>query len=133
MGGATIGTVYLIGYYLANEPRQPNTDLVVTDKFTGEVTTRVALADARPIDNAIGAAVAAAAPMRRLPPYKRQTVLNHCVARFCERQEELALALRIEAGKPIKDSGLGRESIRYAIEDMTEPRLLVIRDHLTSR
>ncbi|MGB0714469.1 MAG: aldehyde dehydrogenase family protein, partial [Phycisphaerae bacterium] len=28
----------------------------------------------------------------------------------------------------VKDSGLGREGIRFAIEDMTEPRLLVIRD-----
>ncbi|MBR8022094.1 aldehyde dehydrogenase family protein, partial [Burkholderia multivorans] len=27
----------------------------------------------------------------------------------------------------VKDSGLGREGIRYAIEDMTEPRLLVVR------
>ena len=33
-------------YYLANQPCQPNTDLSVTDKFTGEVVTRVALADA---------------------------------------------------------------------------------------
>ena len=28
----------------------------------------------------------------------------------------------------VKDSGLGREGVRYAIHDMTEPRLLVIRD-----
>jgi acyl-CoA reductase-like NAD-dependent aldehyde dehydrogenase len=28
----------------------------------------------------------------------------------------------------VKDSGLGREGVRYAIEDMTEMRLLVIRD-----
>ncbi|MEM7627120.1 MAG: aldehyde dehydrogenase family protein [Planctomycetota bacterium] len=28
----------------------------------------------------------------------------------------------------VKDSGLGREGLRYAIEDMTEPRLLVVRD-----
>ena len=28
----------------------------------------------------------------------------------------------------VKDSGLGREGMRYAIEDMTEQRLLVIRD-----
>ena len=28
----------------------------------------------------------------------------------------------------VKDSGLGREGVHYAIEDMTEPRLLVIRD-----
>jgi acyl-CoA reductase-like NAD-dependent aldehyde dehydrogenase len=27
----------------------------------------------------------------------------------------------------VKDSGLGREGIRYAIQDMTEIRLLVIR------
>ena len=30
----------------------------------------------------------------------------------------------------VKDSGLGREGIRYAIEDMTEPRLLVIREDI---
>ena len=28
----------------------------------------------------------------------------------------------------VKDSGLGREGIRYAIEDMTEIRLLVVRE-----
>jgi acyl-CoA reductase-like NAD-dependent aldehyde dehydrogenase len=28
----------------------------------------------------------------------------------------------------VKDSGLGREGVRYAIEDMTEPRLLAIKD-----
>jgi acyl-CoA reductase-like NAD-dependent aldehyde dehydrogenase len=28
----------------------------------------------------------------------------------------------------VKDSGLGREGIRYAIEDMTEVRLLVVRE-----
>jgi acyl-CoA reductase-like NAD-dependent aldehyde dehydrogenase len=27
----------------------------------------------------------------------------------------------------VKDSGLGREGVRYAMEDMTEPRLLVVR------
>jgi acyl-CoA reductase-like NAD-dependent aldehyde dehydrogenase len=27
----------------------------------------------------------------------------------------------------VKDSGLGREGVRWAIEDMTEPRLLVLR------
>ena len=32
-------------YWLAGRPEQPNADLVVTDKFTGEPATRVALAD----------------------------------------------------------------------------------------
>lgn len=91
-------------YYLANEPVAANADLVVADKYTGHVATRVAMADAATIDVAIAASVQAAEPMRLLPPYERQAVLNHCVARFTERFEELAMSLCIEAGKPIKDS-----------------------------
>jgi acyl-CoA reductase-like NAD-dependent aldehyde dehydrogenase len=91
-------------YYLANEPFAPNADLAVTDKFSGEVATRVALADAPAIDKAIGLAEAAMPAMRAFPPYKRQAVLEHCVKRFRERFEELAMALCIEAGKPINDS-----------------------------
>ncbi|MDJ0828935.1 MAG: aldehyde dehydrogenase family protein, partial [Desulfobacterales bacterium] len=91
-------------YYLANEAHQPNKDLEVTDKYSDEIATRVALADRRAIHEAIGAAVDATEPMRKLPPYERQKILNHCVVRFQERQDELALALCIEAGKPIKDS-----------------------------
>jgi len=90
--------------YIGNRPESPNLDLEVTDKYTGAVATRVPLADAAAIDRAIGLATAAAEPMRRLPAYERQQVLNHCVARFAERSEELAMALCIEAGKPIKDA-----------------------------
>ncbi len=42
--------------------------------------------------------------MRKMPSYQRQEILNHCVSRFKERAEELAQALCLEAGKPIKDS-----------------------------
>lgn len=91
-------------YYLANRAESPNTDLAVTDKYSGEVATRVALADAAAIDAGIAAAVSAAAPMARMAAYERQEVLDHCVARFRERFDELALALCIEAGKPIKDA-----------------------------
>lgn len=91
-------------YYLANQAVQANSDLEVTDKFTGKVATRVALADAKAIDQAIAAAVEAQEPMAKLPAYKRQEILNHCVARFKERSAELAELLCIEAGKPIKDS-----------------------------
>ena len=90
--------------YLANEARQPNADLLVTDKFTGEVATRVALADAAMIEAGIAAAAAAAEPMARMAAYERQAVLQHCVRRFAERAEELAFALCVEAGKPIRDS-----------------------------
>lgn len=90
--------------YVANEPSTPNLDLEVVDKYSGEVATRVAMADPSTIDRAITSAVEAAWPMQNQAPYERQAVLNHCVARFTERFDELAMALCIEAGKPIKDS-----------------------------
>lgn len=91
-------------YYLCNEPIAANTDLKVTDKYTGDVATRVALADASAIDQGIAGTVDAAEAMRKMPPYERQAILNHCVTRFQERYAELADALCVEAGKPIKDS-----------------------------
>ena len=107
--------------YLANEALQPNTNLAVTDKFTGEVATRVALADAAMIDEAIGAAVKAAQPMARMASYERRDVLQHCVDCFIERKDELAYALCIEAGKPINDSRgeVGRliDTFRIAAEE----------------
>ncbi|HEY0435005.1 MAG TPA: aldehyde dehydrogenase family protein, partial [Phenylobacterium sp.] len=90
--------------YLANEAQSPNQDLEVTDKYSGEVATRVAQADAATIDAGIAACVAAAEPMARMAAYERQAVLAHCVSRFTERFDELAMALCIEAGKPIRDS-----------------------------
>src|SRR5690349_2500669 len=90
--------------YLNNEAKQPNADLEVTDKYTGEIAFRVAQADAATIDAGIQGAVEAAEPMARLPAYQRQAVLQHCVDRFKQRFDELAYALCVEAGKPIKDS-----------------------------
>ena len=91
-------------YYLANEAVFANQDLDVTDKYSGEVATRVAMADAATIDKAIDAADKASEAMAKLAPYERQEILYHCVKRFQERFDELAEALCIEAGKPIKDA-----------------------------
>ena len=108
-------------YWLAGEACQPNEDLVVTDKFTGEVATRVALADVNAIDQAISAAESAAEECKNMHAYERQAVLNHCVTRFQERFDELADALCIEAGKPIKDARgeVTRlvDTFRYAAEE----------------
>jgi acyl-CoA reductase-like NAD-dependent aldehyde dehydrogenase len=108
-------------YYLGNRPAAPNQTLAVTDKFTGEIATRVAQADAEAIDRAIGLAVRAAGPMRELAAYERQKVLQHCVTRFTARSEELAMALCIEAGKPINDARgeVGRlvDTFRLAAEE----------------
>ena len=91
-------------YYLASEPHYANTDLDVTNKYTQKVATKVALADTDVIDKAIAAAEKAQPAMAAMAPYERQAVLEHCVKRFTERAEEMAQALCIEAGKPIKDA-----------------------------
>jgi acyl-CoA reductase-like NAD-dependent aldehyde dehydrogenase len=91
-------------YFLANKAVFANSDLEVSNKYTQEVATKVALADANVIDQAIAAAQAAQTAMNKMPAYKRQEILEHCVIRFKERFDELAYALCIEAGKPIKDA-----------------------------
>lgn len=91
-------------YYLANEAIYANKDLAVTDKYSGEVATHVAMADRKAIDQAIAASVDATPAMAAMAPFERQAVLDHCVIRFRERAEELAMALCIEAGKPIRDA-----------------------------
>ena len=91
-------------YYLANEAVFANDSLIVTNKYTGEMATRVALADTAVIDSAIAAAVKAQGAMAALAAYERQQVLDYCVQRFRERADELAESLCIEAGKPIRDS-----------------------------
>ncbi|MGO4551976.1 aldehyde dehydrogenase family protein [Lysobacter sp. 2RAF19] len=90
--------------YLANAPIPGASELDVLDKFTGKRATRVGFADAALVRKAIVAAHKARGAMAAFAPDQRRDVLEHCVRRFTERQEELALALCIEAGKPIKDA-----------------------------
>ena len=91
-------------YYLANQPVSAKQELDVLDKFTGKRATRVSLADAVAVRKAIVAAYKARGAMAAFPPDARRDVLEHCVRRFGERFEELAQALCIEAGKPIRDA-----------------------------
>lgn len=91
-------------YYLANQAVYANQDLAITNKYTGQVVTHVALANEQAIDQALSAAVNAQHVMAQLPAYHRQQVLEHCVQRFKQRADELAYSLCLEAGKPIKDA-----------------------------
>ena len=110
-------------YYLANRPVDANRDLDVLDKYTGKRATRVALADAVAMRKAVVAAHRARPAMAAFPPDARRDVLAHCASRFEERADELALALCIEAGKPIRDSRgeVGRlvDTFRIAAEEAT--------------
>lgn len=89
-------------FYLANCPHQPNAALAVVDKYSGNVASHVALADAAVLDQAIAAAASASAPMRRMGAWQRKTVLNHLLQRCRERADELTDVLVVEAGKPVQ-------------------------------
>lgn len=112
-------------WYLANKPVAANANLDVIDKFTGKVATRVPLVGAAEVRKAIVAAYKARDAMAAFPPDARRDVLEHCVRRFGERHEELALSLCIEAGKPIKDARgeVDRliDTFRIAAEEATRP------------
>ena len=90
--------------YLANQAYHSTEQLAVHDKYSGQHIANVSMADASMIDTAIEAAVDAAPAMRRMPAHQRQSILLHCVQRFTERSDELALSLCAEAGKPIRDA-----------------------------
>lgn len=91
-------------YFVAGRPETSPETLDVLDKWSGEASARVCLADASAIDRAIAAAVRAKEPMRKFAAYERRDVLLHCASRFEARQDELAESLCVEAGKPIKDA-----------------------------
>ena len=91
-------------YFLGGEALAPNAALVVTNKYTSAPATRVAQADRAVVEQAIAAAHDAFPVVRRLAAFERQAVLQHVVERVTQRHEEMAQALAIEAGKPIRDA-----------------------------
>lgn len=124
-------------YYLANRPVAANTDLDVLDKYSGKRATRVAMADAAAVRKAIVAGYQAREAMAAFPPDARRDVLEHCVRRFTERFDELAMALCIEAGKPIRDARgeVTRliDSFRIAAGEATRPEGEVIELQISPR
>jgi len=85
-------------YFLANQPQAPNADLEVTGEYTGEVATRVALADAATIDRAIAAAVNAAEPMRNME-------IRNLVIRTPSDVPVLTIAMEVAGIPPVTNPG----------------------------
>ncbi|MCC5794223.1 MAG: aldehyde dehydrogenase family protein [Chromatiales bacterium] len=90
--------------WLAGRACRTSEPLAVHDKFSGQACAQTFLAGPAELEAAIAAAESAAAPMRRLRPWRRAEVLRHCAQRFEARAGELARLLCTEAGKPITDS-----------------------------
>ncbi len=91
-------------FYLAGSPVHSEHTLEVLDKYTGRVAWKVAFGKRADILAAIRAAERAKPAMAALPVHERQRVLQHCVSAFESKQDALAQALCVEAGKPIKDA-----------------------------
>ena len=91
-------------YFLAGELISSEHQIQVTDKFSGQVVSSVSLATPDVFEAALNSASDSRRAMKELPPFERKAILSHCVKRFHEQFEELAMALCIEAGKPIKDA-----------------------------
>lgn len=90
--------------YLGGRAITRDRTLTVTNKYTGQPVTRVALADRALVELAVASASAACHATRRRAGHERQAVLQHVVRRVTQRHEELARALAIEVGKPIRDA-----------------------------
>ena len=88
--------------YVAGKPVETGAWLEVKHKYSQELYARVALADAKTLEQAIQAAAAAEAEMAALKPFQKQNILLHCVQRFKEIREELTTILIAEGGKPRK-------------------------------
>ncbi|MBI1827576.1 MAG: aldehyde dehydrogenase family protein [Planctomycetes bacterium] len=110
-------------YYLANQPVRANSDLLVINKYSGDVAWSVARADSKAMEAAISAAVNAERPMRTMPSFRRKAILQQLAEQVKTRAEELARVLVVEVGKPIRDSRgeVGRlvDTLQIASEECT--------------
>ncbi|MGH3831881.1 MAG: NAD-dependent succinate-semialdehyde dehydrogenase [Pseudonocardiaceae bacterium] len=85
----------------------------VEDPSTGEVLRAVADATVEDGMAALDAAVAAQAEWARYPPRERGEILRRAYEMMLARQEDLALLMTLEMGKPVAES---RGEIGYAAE-----------------
>jgi len=114
--------------------------LEVRNKYNGELVGVVPAARKEDLDAAIDAAERAEDVIADMPAYKRAEILLKAAALLRERADNLAKTIAAEAGKAMKlaradhmpyggnrQSGLGREGVKFAMEDMTNIQMVAIR------
>jgi acyl-CoA reductase-like NAD-dependent aldehyde dehydrogenase len=90
--------------YVAGEWTAGDGECVIENPWTGDVVDTVPTASAEQVDQALQAAVAGAKAMARLTAYERSEALNRAADLLTLRQEDLALTLSQEEGKPLAES-----------------------------
>src|SRR5207245_10817809 len=78
--------------------------LAVEDPSTGETLCEIADASVEDAEAALDAAVEAGPEFASYPPRERGEILRRAFDTIIERQDELALLMTLEMGKPVKAS-----------------------------
>lgn len=103
--------IFVGGEWLEGEER-----LEVRNPYNGEVVGRVALGGGDHFEKALSGAMEAFEEMKGLPAYRRAEALGRIVEGLEERREEIARAITLESGKPIRDA---RVEVGRAINTFT--------------
>jgi succinate-semialdehyde dehydrogenase / glutarate-semialdehyde dehydrogenase len=101
------------GLWIGGEWRDTPDTLGVDDPATGEVLTEIADASARDALDALDAACGVSERWAAHPPRERGEILRRAFEELMARQDELALLMTLEMGKPLAES---RAEIAYAAE-----------------
>jgi succinate-semialdehyde dehydrogenase/glutarate-semialdehyde dehydrogenase len=101
------------GLWIGGEWRDTADSLGVDDPATGEVLTEIADASAQDALDALDAACAVQERWAAHPPRERGEILRRAFEELMARQDELALLMTLEMGKPLAES---RAEIAYAAE-----------------
>ncbi|HTI38591.1 MAG TPA: aldehyde dehydrogenase family protein [Vicinamibacterales bacterium] len=90
------------GVLLGGRSTATGTTFDVRSPYDGELVATVHRAGPSEVEQAIARTTAAFAVTRRLPTWKRAQVLEGVSAAIAARRDELATAIALEAGKPIR-------------------------------
>ncbi|WP_285757343.1 aldehyde dehydrogenase family protein [Nocardiopsis ansamitocini] len=89
-------------FWLAGVAAAGDTELTVTNPYTGRVAGTVAVPTPAQIEAAVAAAHAVLDEAAALPAHVRAEALAHTSRRLDERSEEIARVITAESGKPLK-------------------------------
>ncbi|WP_067972382.1 aldehyde dehydrogenase family protein [Nocardiopsis trehalosi] len=108
-------------FWLAGNAATGDSELVVTNPYTGETAGTVAVPSVEQIEEAVAAADAAAPIVAALPAHVRAEALAHVSRRLAERTDEIAGLITAESGKPITwargEVGRAVSVFRWAAEE----------------
>lgn len=88
--------------YSAGKFVETNTSLPVINPFTGKAVAQTFLADQSLLDRTITSATAVKEELRRLPAYKRYSILMEIAVKINSDRQRLAAVLAAESAKPIR-------------------------------